>query len=640
MDVNQLNSKLTTTTTTTNNNNNNNFKTNNSNNNNLGQSTDSLDSILSSPGGSSSTQQSTSPDLLEKDQTNVFVKYLPNEYGDYELFTLFSPFGKVMSAKVMVDAKGNSYGYGFVRFSSPSESKKAIDNMDGFQLMHKKLLCRLSNLYSNCNNKYPSNNLFLKPLPATLSDDQLKELFSPFGEILECKVMIDQNGNSKLAGFVRFCNEADATKAMQAMNGTKMKDSPAPLVVKYADNEHQKSLRKQRKYSHFINPHPVNPYYNYVDHYLYFQVPQYYSFQDPNAPPIPIYPGQPNIYNTYYGTIPQYYHAPSSPESHLIGSPTSTTSTAPMNQGHHPAPLPNPSSPLFINQPSSPRSPPTVGLNTSMNQYTIPAPNSPTSNSKKSKQPHHHQQQQQQQHHHNKESSIAASASNASPPYSPPITSTSSSSSSTLNTPISNTPKRNTTSPTHHNQTPHNTHNQSSSSSTSYKNLNTSNTNVSPPPLINNSNSTSTTTTQSNVNNNSNDTNLFVFHLPGFVDDSYLYKLFSRFGPLQSVRVITDKDTGENKGYGFVKFQNKDDAITSLNEMNGLQVGQKYLKVKLKDKSTPPMPLLSTPSTTTTTTTTTTTNTRQQHHNNNHNHNHNHQQHNVTSNEKRQLHHH
>ncbi|GAM28527.1 hypothetical protein SAMD00019534_117030 [Acytostelium subglobosum LB1] len=194
----------------------------------LSMSTDSVESAGST---SSTGTRSGSPDHLEKDRTNVFVKYLPNEYGDYELFNLFSQFGKVMSAKVMVDAKGNSYGYGFVRFSSPEESRVAIEHMDGYPLLHKKLLCRLSYLYSNGNNRFPSNNLFVKLLPAAMTDDQLKELFQPFGEVVECKVMVDKMGQSKLAGFVRFSHELDATRAIQALNGTKQGDSPALVAT-------------------------------------------------------------------------------------------------------------------------------------------------------------------------------------------------------------------------------------------------------------------------------------------------------------------------------------------------------------------------------------------------------------------------
>lgn len=48
------------------------------------------------------------------DLTNVFVKFLPSNVGDSELAEIFSPFGKIVSVKVIVDPhSGTSRGYGY-----------------------------------------------------------------------------------------------------------------------------------------------------------------------------------------------------------------------------------------------------------------------------------------------------------------------------------------------------------------------------------------------------------------------------------------------------------------------------------------------------------------------------------------------
>lgn len=47
------------------------------------------------------------------DQCNVFVKYLPSNWRDQDLYNLFSPLGTVVSCKVMLDhASQSSLGYG------------------------------------------------------------------------------------------------------------------------------------------------------------------------------------------------------------------------------------------------------------------------------------------------------------------------------------------------------------------------------------------------------------------------------------------------------------------------------------------------------------------------------------------------
>lgn len=80
------------------------------------------------------------------------------------------------------------------------------------------------------------------------------------------------------------------------------------------------------------------------------------------------------------------------------------------------------------------------------------------------------------------------------------------------------------------------------------------------------------------------DPNLFIFHLPPDTDDDALHQLFSEFGPIESAKVMVDKNTGESKGYGFVQFASYADAERALS-MNGRSVGSKRLSVSFKTPS-------------------------------------------------------
>ncbi len=61
--------------------------------------------------------------------------------------------------------------------------------------------------------------LYVGNLPWSFTNDSLKELFSPYGEITEAVVIMDRySGRSKGFGFVTFANEADAEKAAAEMN--------------------------------------------------------------------------------------------------------------------------------------------------------------------------------------------------------------------------------------------------------------------------------------------------------------------------------------------------------------------------------------------------------------------------------------
>lgn len=120
------------------------------------------------------------------------------------------------------------------------------------------------------------------------------------------------------------------------------------------------------------------------------------------------------------------------------------------------------------------------------------------------------------------------------------------------------------------------------------------------PNTTNSSNtSTPTTPTSSNTHHhhhhanaavlppNNQDANLFVFHLPPDMSDNHLYQLFAQFGPIESVKVILDKVSGESKGYGFVKFYLMQDAIQAISQMNGYKLGKKHLKVSFKTSAPP-----------------------------------------------------
>lgn len=55
-----------------------------------------------------------------------------------------------------------------------------------------------------------------------------------------------------------------------------------------------------------------------------------------------------------------------------------------------------------------------------------------------------------------------------------------------------------------------------------------------------------------------------------------LEMLFKQFGPIVSTKIVYDKITWESKGFGFIEFENKEDALRAIKKINGLVVkGQK-----------------------------------------------------------------
>ena len=63
--------------------------------------------------------------------------------------------------------------------------------------------------------------------------------------------------------------------------------------------------------------------------------------------------------------------------------------------------------------------------------------------------------------------------------------------------------------------------------------------------------------------------NIYVGNLPYSVTESDLKEAFSEFGEVSSVTLVSDKFSGQSKGFGFVEMSNNseaDDAIKALNE--------------------------------------------------------------------------
>ncbi|KAK2197073.1 bifunctional RNA recognition motif domain/WW domain/Nucleotide-binding alpha-beta plait domain superfamily/WW domain superfamily/RNA-binding domain superfamily [Babesia duncani] len=76
-------------------------------------------------------------------------------------------------------------------------------------------------------------------------------------------------------------------------------------------------------------------------------------------------------------------------------------------------------------------------------------------------------------------------------------------------------------------------------------------------------------------------TNLFIFHIPNSWDDTQLAMHFTPFGNLVSAKVQRDA-SGNNAGFGFVRYDNPDSAAAAVRLMNGFATDSKFLKVEFK----------------------------------------------------------
>lgn len=74
---------------------------------------------------------------------------------------------------------------------------------------------------------------------------------------------------------------------------------------------------------------------------------------------------------------------------------------------------------------------------------------------------------------------------------------------------------------------------------------------------------------------------LFVGSLSWNTDDHGLQAAFERFGEITDAKVITDRDSGRSRGFGFVTFADPRDAQKAVAEMNGAELDGRTLNVDI-----------------------------------------------------------
>merc|ERR1719361_3132756 len=167
-----------------------------------------------------------------EDLTNLIINYLPPTMSEGTLATLFSPYGLLERCKIVVDLQTlRSRGYGFVKYDNPISAERALNALNGYELNGKKL--KVAFARQQCK-AITNSNLYLTNIPPHFTDSNLVKLFNDFGKIIECRVLMDQNGQSRGVGFVRMDTHHNAIQALQAMDQYVIDDKHPPLLVKLA----------------------------------------------------------------------------------------------------------------------------------------------------------------------------------------------------------------------------------------------------------------------------------------------------------------------------------------------------------------------------------------------------------------------
>ncbi|CDP01307.1 unnamed protein product [Coffea canephora] len=188
------------------------------------------------------------PSIRKSGTANIFIKNLDKAIDNKALHDTFSTFGNILSCKIATDGNGQSKGYGFVQFDHEESAQTAIDKLNGMLINDKQVyvgqfLRKQERESAFSRTKF--NNVYVKNLSESTTDDDLKKIFGEHGAITSAVVMRDADGKSKCFGFVNFENADDAAKAVDALNGKKYDDKEWYVGKAQKKSEREQELKSQ-----------------------------------------------------------------------------------------------------------------------------------------------------------------------------------------------------------------------------------------------------------------------------------------------------------------------------------------------------------------------------------------------------------
>ena len=75
--------------------------------------------------------------------------------------------------------------------------------------------------------------------------------------------------------------------------------------------------------------------------------------------------------------------------------------------------------------------------------------------------------------------------------------------------------------------------------------------------------------------------NIYVANLDYQITDQDLRQLFSEYGEISTIKVITDYNTGQSRGFAFVEMPNDEEAQKAISNINGRELNNRALSVQV-----------------------------------------------------------
>ncbi|XP_047153285.1 RNA-binding protein BRN1 isoform X2 [Vigna umbellata] len=183
-----------------------------------------------------------------EESVKLFVGQVPKRMTEDEVLAMFKEFALVDEVNIIRDKVSRaSRGCCFLICPSREEADKAVNACH-----NKKTLPGASSplqvKYADGELERLEHKLFIGMLPKNISEDEVSDLFSKYGDIKDLQILRGSQQTSKGCAFLKYETKEQAVAALEAINGKHtMEGSGVPLVVKWADTEKERQARRAQK---------------------------------------------------------------------------------------------------------------------------------------------------------------------------------------------------------------------------------------------------------------------------------------------------------------------------------------------------------------------------------------------------------
>ncbi|KAL6597647.1 hypothetical protein LY90DRAFT_677112 [Neocallimastix californiae] len=176
----------------------------------------------------------------------VFVNKLPPSIEKSELREIFEKYGNIKDIRLM---HRSNRSFAYIDYETSEESHASLE-LNDTEIKGKKVQVAISNPSLKKPEvpkiKQDNKELYLSNLPFSITKEQLKEIFSKYGEVKDVRLITKSNSQPVGTGFIEYIDEKSAFKGL-AVNGTEIDGRIINVTISDNRNKNAQKQKQQKK---------------------------------------------------------------------------------------------------------------------------------------------------------------------------------------------------------------------------------------------------------------------------------------------------------------------------------------------------------------------------------------------------------